>query len=134
MKKIKESYDLDIDLDKLKGEEFNNYLKEHKDLKRISLKQLEKLSNSKSLINEYIKNFEGLQPGSSYNKKIVREYVDQVLSPEFDKKFSDFVEKIREMYFKKKTANPLKVFKGINQAKKRFVVGMREVEKFIRLE
>jgi hypothetical protein len=110
IKRIKESYSLDVDLEKLEGEEFNNYLKEHKDLKRISLKQLEKVSNNKSLINEYIKNFEGLQPGTNYNRKIVREYVDQILSPEFDKKFSEFVEKIREMYFKKKQTNPLKVF------------------------
>lgn len=109
IKKIKESYNLDVDLEKLEGEDFNNYLKEHKDLKRISLKQLEKISNNKSLINEYIKNFEGLQPGTNYNRKIVREYVDQILSPEFDKKFSEFVEKIREMYFKKKQTNPLKV-------------------------
>ena len=113
MKKIKESYNLDVDLEKLQGEEFNNYLKEHKDLKRISLNQLEKLSNSKSLVNQYIKNFEGLQPGSINNKKMVREYVDQELCFEFDKKFSDFVEKIREMYFKKKQSNPLKVSKLI---------------------
>ena len=127
MKKIKESYNLDVDLEKMQGEEFNNYLKEHKDLKKISLKQLQKISGNKSFMNEYIKNFEGLQPGTNFNKKIIREYVDQILSPEFDKKFSDFVEKIREMYFKKKQLNPLK-------AKKRFVVGMREVEKYIRLE
>jgi len=96
IKRIKESYSLDVDLEKLEGEEFNNYLKEHKDLKRISLKQLEKVSNNKSLINEYIKNFEGLQPGTNYNRKIVREY--------------------------------------LTKAKKRYVVGMREVEKYIRLE
>ena len=110
MKKIKESYNLNIDLEKLQGEEFNNYLKEHKDLKRISLKQLEKLSiNNKSIMNDYIKNFEGLQPGTNYHKKIIREYVDQILSPEFDKKFSEFVIKLREIYFKKKQTNPLKV-------------------------
>jgi ribosomal protein L7Ae-like RNA K-turn-binding protein len=34
---------------------------------------------------------------------------------------------MREIYFKKKGTNPLK-------AKRRFVVGMREIEKFIRLE
>ena len=92
----------------------------------MNIKNLQKITNNQ-LINEYVNKFEGIQPGTNYKKKFVREYVDQILNPELDKKFSDFIIKMREIYFKKKQLNPLK-------AKRRFVVGLREIEKFIRLE
>jgi selenocysteine insertion sequence-binding protein 2 len=49
------------------------------------------------------------------------------LDYELDKKFGDFIVKMRDLYYKKKQINPLK-------AKRRFVVGMREIEKYIRLD
>ena len=121
---IKQTYDLDNV--NLEGQEFNTYLKDHQDIKRINIKNLQKVTDN-SVINEFVEKFEGVQPGTNYKRKIIREYVDQILNNELDKKFSDFIVKMRELYFKKKQQNPLK-------AKRRYVVGLREIEKFIRLE
>lgn len=95
-------------------------------MKKVDLKNLQKIADEKT-INTYIKNFEGVLPEVNLNKRIIREYVDQMLDIDLDKKFGDFIVKMRDMYHKKKQANPLK-------AKKRFVVGMREIEKHIRLD
>jgi hypothetical protein len=123
---VKESYGLEKDLTKLEGIEFNNYLKEHKDIKKINIKNLQKISDGE-FIQDYVNKYEGVLPGSNYKKKFIREYVDQILSTDLDKKFSDFIIRMREIYFKKVQQNPLK-------AKKRYIVGLREIEKFLRLE
>ena len=61
------------------------------------------------------------------SKKPIREYVDQILDKNFEKIFSDFIIKLRDVYYKKKLIAPLK-------AKKRIVLGMREIEKNIKLK
>ena len=60
-------------------------------------------------------------------KKPIREYVDQILDKNFEKIFSGFIIKLRDVYYKKISVAPLK-------AKKRIVVGMREIEKSIKLK
>lgn len=107
-------------------EKLNEYLKENKKVNKINLTSLEKIAD-KDVINKYIEEVEGLQPGFNYKNKVIREYVDQELSSELDVKITDFIVKIRDLYFKKKQKEPLK-------AKKRLVVGMREVEKYLKLE
>ncbi len=77
-------------------------------------------------MDEFIDKYEGVLPGVNLGKKFIREYVDQILDREFDKKLSNFLVKLREIYFKKKLIKPSK-------AKKRFVVGFREVHKKINL-
>jgi hypothetical protein len=123
---IKKSYGFDKDPSSLEGIEFNQFLKEHQDIKKININNLQKISDGE-FIQKYVNKFEGVLPGTNYKKKFIREYVDQILSPDLDKRFSDFIVRMREIYFKKKQANPLK-------ARRRYVVGLREVEKYIRLE
>lgn len=123
---LKSSYHIDKDITKLKGSEFNNYVSQNSHFKKVNIKNLQKVSES-NLMSEYIYKYEGIQAGTNINKKVIREYVDQILDPEVDKKFGDFIVKMRDIYYKKKISNPLK-------AKRRFVVGMREIEKYLRLE
>lgn len=123
---LKSSYHIDKDITKLKGSEFNNYVSQNSHFKKVNIKNLQKVSES-NLMSEYIYKYEGIQAGTNINKKVIREYVDQILDPEVDKKFGDFIVKMRDIYYKKKITNPLK-------AKRRFVVGMREIEKYLRLE
>jgi hypothetical protein len=123
---LKSTYHIDKDITQLKGSEFNDYISQNSHLKKVNIKNLQKISES-NLISDYINKYEGIQPGTNINKKVIREYVDQILDPEVDKKFGDFIVKMRDIYYKKKATNPLK-------AKRRFVVGMREIEKFLRLE
>jgi ribosomal protein L7Ae-like RNA K-turn-binding protein len=125
MEYLKKNHNLDKNIRELQGSEFNNSI-ENSELKKISLKSLNKIADQK-LVKTYVQRYEGIAPDSNVNKKIIREYVDQILDNEFDKRFSDFVVKMRDIYFKKKLLNPLKV-------KKRFVVGMREIEKYLKLE
>jgi len=122
---LESSYKLEIDLTNLNGKEFNDYLKENKELKRLNYKNIQKFSSS-DVVNEFIDKFEGVLPGTNLGKKFIREYVDQILDKDFDKKFSDFVVKLREIYYKKKQTKPSK-------AKKRFVAGFREVYKKVKL-
>jgi len=100
-------------------------LKENKELRRINFKNIQKFSNP-NIVKEFIDKYEGILPGTNIGKKFIREYVDQILNKDFDKKFSDFVIKLRDIYFKKKQVKPSK-------AKKRFIVGFREVYKKIKL-
>lgn len=109
----------------LNGKEFNDYLKENKELKRLNYKSIQKFSGAE-VVQEFIEKFEGVLPGTNVSKKFIREYVDQILDKDFDKKFSDFIVKLREIYYKKKQTKPSK-------AKKRFVAGFREVFKKIKL-
>lgn len=106
--------------------ELNQYLKEHTKIPKIDIKSLGKVAK-KTTIDEYVKKFEGLMPNSSYEGRMIREYVDQILNKDIDDKISNFIVKLRDIYFKKKEREPLK-------AKKRFVVGIKEVEKFLKLE
>lgn len=123
---LKSTYHIEKDISNLNGIELNNYLKEHTILKKVDIKSLKKIADDK-IIDTYIKNFEGIIPAINANKRIIREYVDQILDSELDKKFGDFIVKMRDLYYKKKQNNPLK-------AKRRFVVGMREIEKYLRLD
>lgn len=122
---LKTTHHLDKDISQLGGSEFQNIVQQA-ELKKINIKNLQKVADQE-LLKEYIQKFEGIQPETNFNSKIIREYVDQILDKEVDKKFGDFIVKMRDIYFKKKASNPLK-------AKRRFVVGMREVEKHIKLE
>lgn len=94
-------------------------------MKRLNYKNIQKFSNSE-VVDEFIDKFEGILPGTNIRQKFIREYVDQILDKDFDKKFSDFIVKLREIYYKKKQIKPAK-------AKKRFVAGFREVHKKIKL-
>lgn len=114
-----------MDIKDLKGKEFNDYLKEHKDLKRVTYKCLEKFTN-KNTVENYINKFEGPSLGVNSGKSLIREYVDQILDKKFDKNVGDFFEKLRDIYFKKKQKTPTK-------AKRRIVSGFREVLKKIKL-
>jgi len=109
--------------------ELNDYLKTNKKVQKINIPSLSKISTEKNkeLIKTYINKFEGILPNTNPSKKVIREYVDQILDKDLDIKIQNFIIKLREIYFKKKEKEPLK-------AKKRFVVGMKEVEKFLKLE
>lgn len=109
----------------MSNEELNDYLKKNSRVTKISIKSLQKVA-SNSVINSYIDKFEGIRPGTNYNSKIIREYVDQVITKEVDSKIQSFIVRLRDIYFRKKEKEPLK-------AKKRFVVGMREIEKHMRI-
>ena len=121
---LKDTYNMeDIDIQNLNGKELTEFLKKHKDIEKIHLNQIQTFI-PQDIMKKYLLEYEGVQNPSQ--KKFIREYVDQVLDKTLDSKFSSFIEKLRDLYYKKKNVAPLKV-------KKRFVVGMREIEKFIRL-
>ena len=121
---LKSTYHLeDIDIKNLTGKDLTEYLHQHKDIDKINFNQLQTFI-PEDIMKKYLNEFEGLQNPSQ--KKIVREYVDQVLDKNLDNKFAAFIEKLRDIYYRKKANAPLK-------AKKRFVVGMREIEKYIKL-
>lgn len=100
-------------------------MKTNKELKRLNYRNIQKFTDTE-VVNEFVSKYEGVLPGMNIGKKLIREYVDQILDKDFDKIFSDFIVKLREIYFKKKQVKPSK-------AKKRFVVGFREVFKKIKL-
>lgn len=58
-----------------------------------------------------MKNFEGIE--NPKQKHLIREYVDQILDKKLDEKFSNFIIKLRDLYYKKKTNAPLKAKKKI---------------------
>lgn len=123
-KHLKDTYHMeDIDIKNLNGKELTEFLKNHKDIEKINLHQIQTFI-PEEIMKKYLVEYEGLQNPSQ--KKIIREYVDQILDKSLDEKFTKFIEKLRDLYYKKKSVAPLK-------AKKRFAVGMREIEKFIRL-
>ena len=122
---LNKEYQFDtLDIDNLNGKELNDYLKKHKNIDKITINQLKTILPKEDL-EEYMKNFEGIE--NPKQKHLIREYVDQILDKKLDEKFSNFIIKLRDLYYKKKTNAPLK-------AKKRFVVGMREIEKYLRLK
>ena len=122
---LNEQYQFEtLDIDNLNGKELNEYLKKHKNIDKTNIHQLKTILPKEDL-DEYMKNFEGIE--NPNKKNLVREYVDQILDKKLDEKFSNFIVKLRDLYYKKKTNHPLK-------AKKRFVVGMREIEKFLKLK
>lgn len=115
-------------LKNMNKEDFNKYLKDNKKVVKINLNSLSKIACNTEIIN-YIKNYEGLREDkvNNYKKELIREYVDQELSKDLDKKIEAFIVKLRDIYYKKKEKEPLK-------AKKRIIAGMKEVEKHLRLE
>ena len=125
----------------MNGKELTNIIKENKNIDKTNIDLVNLLLN-KDQANNFIKNYEGLsqfqqdelnkrdnknnENDNKGSKKPIREYVDQILDKNFEKIFSNFIIKLRDVYYKKKSIAPLK-------AKKRIVVGMREIEKHIKL-
>ena len=121
MKENRNIYKTNIDLVNLllTEEQANNFLKKYEGLSQYQ-QNYSKTENNNNI------NDNKLQKEAQVSKKPIREYVDQILDKEFEKIFSTFICKLRDIYYKKKSVAPLK-------AKKRIVVGMREIEKNLKL-
>ena len=122
-----------LNLDTMNGKELTSLIKENKDIDKIDLSLINQLLPEEQA-NSFIKKYAGISKAENSKdlndktaKKPIREYVDQILDKNFEKIFSDFIVKLRDIYYKKKSVAPLK-------AKKRIVVGMREIEKSIKLK
>ena len=121
-----------LNIDSMNGKELTSLMKENKDLGKIDLSLINLLLPEEQA-NSFVKKYEGISKAKNSQiqtkaaQKPIREYVDQILDKNFEKTFSNFIEKLRDIYYKKKSVAPLK-------AKKRIVVGMREIEKSIRLK
>ena len=122
----------------MNGKELVSLIKENKNIDKTNM-DLVNLLLTEEQANNFLKKYEGIseyQQNALKNennnnenktcKKPVREYVDQILDKNFETVFSNFIIKLRDIYYKKKAVAPLK-------AKKRFVLGMREIEKYIKL-
>ena len=132
-----------LNLDNMNGKELTSLIQTNKNIDKTNL-DLVNLLLPEEQANNFLKKYEGLSiyqqnyikqneenknqnnNENKLNKKPVREYVDQILDKNFEKIFSNFIIKLRDVYYKKKSVAPLK-------AKKRIVVGMREIEKNIKL-
>ena len=117
----------------MNGKELTSLIKENKDIDKIDLSLINQLLPEEQA-NSFIKKYAGISKAENSKdlndktaKKPIREYVDQILDKNFEKIFSDFITKLRDVYYKKISVAPLK-------AKKRIVVGMREIEKSIKLK
>ena len=122
-----------LNLDTMNGKELTSLIKENKDIDKIDLNLINELLPEEEA-NSFVKKYAGVSKAdnsknnsNSNNTKPIREYVDQILDKNFEKIFSDFIIKLRDVYYKKKSIAPLK-------AKKRIVLGMREIEKNIKLK
>ena len=123
-----------LNLDTMNGKELTSLIKENKDIDKIDLNLINILLPEEQA-NSFDKKYTGISKAensqnnseNTNNKKPIREYVDQILDKNFEKIFSDFIIKLRDVYYKKKSIAPLK-------AKKRIVLGMREIEKNIKLK
>ena len=130
--KKENSHLVSLNINSMNGKELTTLLEENKDIDKIDL-SLINLLLPKEQANSFVKKYAGISKvlnnhdNNNAAKKPIREYVDQILDKNFEKIFSDFIEKLRDLYYKKKSVTPLK-------AKKRFVVGMREIEKSIKLK
>ena len=128
----------------MNGKELTSLIKDNKNIDKTNL-DLVNLLLTEEQANNFFKKYEGISKYSQstkkeehnnkkndndnnnkVSKKPVREYVDQILDKNFEKIFSNFIIKLRDVYYKKKAIAPLK-------AKKRIVLGMREIEKHIKL-
>ena len=122
-----------INIDSLNGKELISLIKENKNIDKMDLSLVNKLLPEEQA-NLFEKKYTGLTKIENPNdnnkgsaKKPIREYVDQILDKNFETIFSNFIIKLRDIYYKKKSITPLK-------AKKRIVVGMREIEKNLKLK
>jgi len=122
-----------INIDSLNGKELISLIKENKNIDKMDLSLVNKLLPEEQA-NLFEKKYTGLTKIENSNdnnkgsaKKPIREYVDQILDKNFETIFSNFIIKLRDIYYKKKSITPLK-------AKKRIVVGMREIEKNLKLK
>ena len=123
----------------MNGKEIISLIKENKNIDKTNMDVVNLLMPNEQA-NNFLKKYEGLSQyqqneikndnnkniDNSISKKPVREYVDQILDKDFEKLFSNFIIKLRDIYYKKKSVAPLK-------AKKRVLLGMREIEKKLRL-
>ena len=122
-----------LNFDSMNAKQLTSLIKENKDIDKIDLSVINLLLPGEQA-NSFIKKYVGISKAENIQKqsekvtkKPIREYVDQILDKNFEKIFSDFIIKLRDIYYKKKSIAPLK-------AKKRIVVGMREIEKCIKLK
>ena len=120
-----------LNLDTMNGKELSSLIKENKEIDKIDLSLINQLLQEEQA---NFKKYAGISKAENSKdlndktaKKPIREYVDQILDKNFEKIFSDFITKLRDVYYKKISVAPLK-------AKKRIVVGMREIEKSIKLK
>eukprot|EP01080_Neovahlkampfia_damariscottae_P006333 gene6333-10340_t len=110
----------------IKEEEEGEKEEEKERVETMNERQLEiELNNfinqqEESLLLEEKKNISGV-------KKIVREYVNQLLSPELDETVIELLKKLTKFQTKLKNTQPLKY-----KSKKRYVIGLREVERAIK--
>jgi hypothetical protein len=136
-----------LNIDNMNGKELTSLMKENRNIYKTNI-DLVNLLLTEEQANNFFQKYEGLsqyqqnysktennnnningnniQKENQVSKKPIREYVDQILDKEFEKIFSNFICKLRDIYYKKKSVAPLK-------AKKRIVVGMREIEKNLKL-
>ena len=117
----------------MNGKQLTSLIKENKNIDKIDLSLINQLL-TEDQANLFFQKYAGISKAENIQnqqekaaKKPIREYVDQILDKNFEKNFSDFIIKLRDVYYKKKSIAPLK-------AKKRIVVGMREIEKSIKLK
>ena len=115
-----------LNIESMNGKDLSLLIKEKKNIDKINLSVINKLLPEEEA-NSFIKKYTGIKEYEKTSKKPIREYVDQILDKNFEEIFSNFIIKLRDIYYKKKSIAPLK-------AKKRIVLGMREIEKSIRLK
>jgi hypothetical protein len=115
-----------LNIESMNGKDLSLLIKEKKNIDKINLSVINKLLPEEEA-NSFIKKYTGIKEYEKTSKKPIREYVDQILDKNFEEIFSNFIIKLRDIYYKKKSIAPLK-------AKKRIVLGMREIEKSIKLK
>ena len=115
-----------LNINTMNGKDLSSLIKENKNIDKINLSLINKLLPEEEA-NSFIKKYAGINECPKSTKKPIREYVDQILDKDFEEVFSNFIIKLRDIYYKKKSIAPLK-------AKKRIVLGMREIEKNIKLK
>ena len=115
-----------LNINTMNGKDLSSLIKENKNIDKINLSLINKLLPEEEA-NSFIKKYTGINVCPKLTKKPIREYVDQILDKDFEEVFSNFIIKLRDIYYKKKSIAPLK-------AKKRIVLGMREIEKNIKLK
>ena len=124
-----------LNLNSINGKELTSLIKENKNIDKTNILLINSILPEEEA-NSFVNKYEGLTKAEfskndedskkNNNIKPIREYVDQILDKNFEKLFSNFIIKLRDIYYKKKSVAPLK-------AKKRIVAGMREIEKYIKL-
>ena len=116
---------LNCDINALEGKELNDFIKAQQNLKMVKPKDVKMILGHNETI-EYFAKYAGVQEDAIRSDKVIREYVDMRLDPTLDADLGRYLIKLRDMYFRKVKAAPLK-------AKRRFVAGMNETKKQIKL-